>query len=86
MGIPTYGPKWLSNDPCFFCGRAADTWDHITPRSAQGQCEDNLVRACGSCNRKKKNSTLLTFLVDMKNRNRYRQLYPIKKKRQRIVG
>jgi 5-methylcytosine-specific restriction endonuclease McrA len=39
---------------CAYCGGRADTRDHIVPRDRGGKDEwENVVAACGRCNRKK---------------------------------
>ena len=44
---------------CGYCGKYADTIDHIVPRSfGGGSTYDNCVAACTSCNRKKSNKSL----------------------------
>lgn len=45
------------NGICYYCGKRADSVDHITPISKGGatHAEDNLVAACRSCNFSKGN-------------------------------
>lgn len=44
---------------CAYCGRDANTVDHITPKAAGGtDTPDNLVAACRSCNGRKSDKTL----------------------------
>ena len=53
------------SDTCVYCGKNADTIDHIIPRSKNGPDEDwNLVLCCKSCNSSKKDKDLATFLND----------------------
>lgn len=43
---------------CVYCGRSADTLDHVVPLAQGGRHSiRNLVPACGSCNSKKGNRT-----------------------------
>jgi hypothetical protein len=40
--------------PCHYCGKPADTWDHVWPKSKGGTGERaNLVPACQPCNQAK---------------------------------
>lgn len=44
---------------CAYCGKKADTIDHVIPRAFGGQNTwENCVAACGKCNNKKSDSTL----------------------------
>jgi 5-methylcytosine-specific restriction endonuclease McrA len=55
---------WMRGDPCAYCGAPADTWDHLNPRKRGGNNSDNnMARACHSCNHEKTSRTLLMFLV-----------------------
>lgn len=74
---PTNGPKWIENDPCFYCGKIATTWDHIVPRKSGGKNGDNLVRACANCNGDKSNMSLLQFLLYRQKTGYYRKMFPI---------
>lgn len=48
---------------CAYCGKSADTVDHIIPLAKGGNNElDNLVAACQSCNSRKKDRDLADFL------------------------
>lgn len=50
---------------CAYCGKAADTIDHIIPRSKNGSDdESNIVPCCKSCNSSKKGKDLADFLND----------------------
>ena len=50
---------------CAYCGRYADTIDHIIPRSKGGtDVEENIVPCCKSCNSSKKDKDLADFLND----------------------
>lgn len=43
---------------CAYCGRVADTIDHVIPRSRGGEDSwENCVAACASCNGRKDNRT-----------------------------
>lgn len=47
------------NHTCVYCGRAADTIDHVIPRADGGTSTyANCVAACTSCNRKKGHKSL----------------------------
>jgi 5-methylcytosine-specific restriction endonuclease McrA len=54
----------LYRDPCAYCGtRERVEVDHIVPVSAGGtNTADNLTAACRSCNVRKRDKSLLTFL------------------------
>jgi hypothetical protein len=44
----------LASGPCVYCGAAASSIDHVRPLAAGGdEREDNLVPACGGCNKSK---------------------------------
>ena len=59
------GPRWsragvLSRDShrCAYCGRHANTVDHVLPRSRGGENSWlNTVAACGRCNQRKRDRT-----------------------------
>lgn len=54
-----------TGEQCVYCGKNANTVDHIIPRSKGGQDEaDNLVPCCKSCNSSKKDKDLADFLND----------------------
>lgn len=56
---------YLLADPCAYCGKPAGEVDHIVPLTRGGTSEaDNLTSACRSCNARKHNKSLLTFLRD----------------------
>lgn len=45
----------LYGQPCHWCGRTADTADHLIPLSRGGTNDpENVVPACRSCNSRKK--------------------------------
>jgi len=55
----------LQNDSCSYCGSTGGTIDHITPVVSGGTNDwDNLTAACKSCNSRKHDRTLLTFLLE----------------------
>jgi 5-methylcytosine-specific restriction endonuclease McrA len=58
---------WRMRPHCAYCNvrltRDTLTRDHIVPRSKGGTNGDNLVPACGPCNRAKADDSLLHFLV-----------------------
>lgn len=55
---------FIANDPCSYCGRAANTIDHIEPVFNGGSHgPDNLTAACESCNSSKRDRPLLLFLL-----------------------
>lgn len=48
---------------CVYCGKPADSMDHVVPISkGGGHTQENVVPACLSCNSKKNNKSLLMFL------------------------
>ena len=54
----------IAYDPCSYCGRPADTIDHVVPLIAGGGHEPmNLTAACRSCNCAKRDKPLLAFLI-----------------------
>lgn len=54
----------ISNDPCSYCGEAADHTDHIVAVSNGGGSHwSNLTAACGPCNRRKAKRSVLHFLI-----------------------
>jgi 5-methylcytosine-specific restriction endonuclease McrA len=47
---------------CYYCGKEAETLDHVNPRHKGGSSEDNnLVPACRRCNRLKGGRSLEAF-------------------------
>lgn len=59
LGITSVGSN------CVYCGKPANTVDHIIPKSKGGQDTDwNLVPSCKSCNSSKKDKSLAEFLND----------------------
>jgi len=65
LNASTNGPisykklKEIRGDPCVYCGANATDLDHVRPLSRGGaHTEENLVAACGPCN-KSKNARLL---------------------------
>lgn len=54
----------LRADPCCYCGAPMEHIDHIVPIAGHGTGEwDNLTAACASCNLRKSDRTLLTFML-----------------------
>lgn len=67
MRVPIEVLAVLCNDPCSYCESSGGTIDHIDPLVANGvHSEDNLTSACSSCNSKKSDRDLLTFLLSQK--------------------
>jgi 5-methylcytosine-specific restriction endonuclease McrA len=55
---------FIANDPCTYCGRVASTVDHIVPVNGGGSHgPENLTAACASCNSRKRDRSMLAFLV-----------------------
>ena len=58
---------WQMQPHCAYCNatltRRTITRDHVIPRSKGGGAGENLVPACGPCNRAKADHSLLHFLV-----------------------
>ncbi len=60
----------LYNDPCCYCGKPMQHIDHIVPIAKQGEeYWTNLTAACQRCNNRKRDKSLLEFLL-------YRIKYP----------
>lgn len=58
----------LLNDPCVYCGAPTEAVDHIQPLTRGGaNAWHNLTAACKSCNSRKHNKDLLTFLLTREN-------------------
>lgn len=58
MVISRVGVLRRDNYKCGYCGRAANTIDHVLPRQAGGKTTwKNCVAACGPCNFRKRNRT-----------------------------
>lgn len=58
-----------TDSKCYFCGRLADTIDHLTPLSRGGDNKlDNLVPACRSCNSSKRTKTLEEYLTYLRKK------------------
>lgn len=57
-----FSRRWIlirDNFSCVYCGKHADTIDHVHPRSLGGKNSyENCVAACKKCNNKKGNRTL----------------------------
>ena len=57
------GQAIMRRDPCSYCGGPGGEVDHITPVTKGGPNEwDNWAGACRSCNARKRERSLLTFL------------------------
>jgi 5-methylcytosine-specific restriction endonuclease McrA len=58
---PTWAKRGLvrrDHGLCAYCGRSANTVDHVVPRSRGGGTTwENTVLACGSCNNRKRDRT-----------------------------
>jgi 5-methylcytosine-specific restriction endonuclease McrA len=58
---------WRVRPLCTYCGqvltRSTLTRDHVVPKSKGGPRGDNLVPACGPCNRAKADRSLLAYLL-----------------------
>ena len=62
--------KTLYSDPCCYCGRPMQHIDHIVPVAKDGaEYWTNLTAACQRCNNRKRDKSLLDFLL-------YRLDYP----------
>jgi 5-methylcytosine-specific restriction endonuclease McrA len=57
-------PFLIQYDPCAYCARPSESWDHLEPRSRGGRTHaDNLIRACLPCNHAKGVASLLHYLA-----------------------
>ena len=65
---------WRVRPHCTYCGveltRRTVTREHVVPRCRGGGAGDNLVPACGPCNRAKADRTLLQFLLQRREAER----------------
>lgn len=50
-------------DPCAYCGALATDLDHIEARVVGSDGWENLTAACGTCNKRKGQLSLLGFLI-----------------------
>lgn len=66
--------RWMEGDPCFFCGYAGDTWDHLDPIVRGGAHTDNVARACGACNTHKAGTPLIVWLAKCRAGGRFRAI------------
>jgi 5-methylcytosine-specific restriction endonuclease McrA len=49
--------------PCYFCGGASETWDHLLPVSRGGDNSiNNKVPSCYRCNQTKRSRTEMEFV------------------------
>lgn len=55
--------RLFPGQPCFYCGAAAESVDHLLPRSRGGKEGVNLVPACYRCNQMKGDMTLEEFIA-----------------------
>jgi 5-methylcytosine-specific restriction endonuclease McrA len=54
----------ILGDPCSYCGSTTTSVDHVQALSRGGSGEwDNLAPACHSCNSRKRDKSLLSFLL-----------------------
>lgn len=59
-----YAKDVVLNDPCSYCGGPGGTIDHIEAVTRGGTSDwTNLAAACMSCNARKHNRSLLSFLL-----------------------
>ena len=56
----------LGGPRCVYCGRIAETVDHVIPKSRGGTGEENKVRACVRCNGMKSDMTPYEWVQAMK--------------------
>jgi hypothetical protein len=64
---------YLRHDPCVYCGRVSESWDHIDPiyGGSQTKRKNNVARACLDCNQRKGQTPLLLFLCGYRRFIRY---------------
>lgn len=56
----------LYHDLCAYCGDPCEQLDHIEPRAHGGaNGPENLTAACRSCNQRKRDKPLLSFLLEV---------------------
>jgi len=59
--------RLFPGQPCFYCGDAPNSVDHVIPRSRGGSNDlSNKVPACFPCNQMKSNMTIEEFAARMK--------------------
>ena len=52
-------------DPCVYCGKPSQTWEHIIPRGLGGSNGwDNIARACRYCNFRRDIKPFLVFMME----------------------
>lgn len=56
--------KRILSQPCIYCGSYPSTIDHVIPLSRGGRdAIGNLAPACGSCNSRKRNQTVMEWRI-----------------------
>lgn len=55
---------WRTSDPCSYCGRPSEDWEHMDSLKKGGAHEaENITRACQRCNSRKNTRSALHHLV-----------------------
>jgi hypothetical protein len=68
---PYKGLGYMIMDPCVYCGKEAEGWDHLAAQATHKGVDYNQARACKKCNGSKGIMSPLEFLVRRTQRLRY---------------
>jgi hypothetical protein len=57
--------RYMLGDPCVYCGREADSTEHVMPASKGGPNHwGNLARACRDCNSSRSSHPFIVWMLD----------------------
>jgi hypothetical protein len=68
---PYKGLGYMVLDPCVYCGKEAEGWDHLMAQATHKGVDYNQARACRKCNGSKGTMSPLEFLVRRTQKLRY---------------
>ena len=58
----------VRDEPCVYCGKPSNSWEHVVPKSKGGKKEVfNRVRACAKCNSDRGNKPFLIYMLEKKH-------------------